>query len=250
MTLTAPEHVHAAGGDLRLGDEAQRQQHGGDPDRHVDVEGPLPRQVLGEDAAEQQADGRAADGDGRPDAQRPRALGALLEGGGHDRQRRRRDHRRAEALQRARSDEELGRGREAVEQRRDGEDDHADDEQALAPDEVGGAAAEQQEAAEGERVCVHDPLQRAGREVEVLLDRGQRHVHDGRVQHDHELGDAHEHQDEPLVGDPRWVRRCSRGGSGGSGCGCGRGGPVRQPRSTGVVGPLRSGGLGRALTEP
>ena len=33
------------------------------------------------------------------------------------------------------------------------------------------------------------------------------------------------------------------------GCRCGRGGPVRQPRSTGVPGPLRSGGFGRALTE-
>ena len=48
-----------------------RQRDGGDADRHVDEEDPLPRQVLGEDAAEQQADGRAADGDGRPDARAP-----------------------------------------------------------------------------------------------------------------------------------------------------------------------------------
>ena len=63
--------MSAALGDPRLGDEAQRQQHRGDADRHVDEEDPLPRQVLGEDAAEQQADGRAADGDR---AQTPSAL--------------------------------------------------------------------------------------------------------------------------------------------------------------------------------
>ena len=50
-------------------------------------------------------------------------------------------------------------GASPFEQRRDREDDDADEEDPLAPDEVARAPAEQQEAAERERVGVHDPLQ-------------------------------------------------------------------------------------------
>jgi hypothetical protein len=72
-------------------------------------------------------------------------------------------------------------------------------EQALASEEVGRAPAEQQEAAEEEGVDVDDPLQADRREVEAGLDRRQRDVHDGRVEHDHELRDADENENEPTV---------------------------------------------------
>ena len=46
-----------------------------------------------------------------------------------------------------------------------GEDDDARDEEPLRAEEVGGAASEQEEAAEDEGVRVDDPLQARGREV-------------------------------------------------------------------------------------
>ena len=42
------------------------------------------------------------------------------------------------------------------------------------------------------------PLEARGAESEVLLDRGERHVHDGDVQDHHELGQADDDQDEGL----------------------------------------------------
>ena len=50
-----------------------------------------------------------------------------------------------------------------------------------------------------ERVAVDHPLQVRGAEAEVGLDRRQRDVHDGRVEHDHELREAHDHEHEPAV---------------------------------------------------
>src|SRR5437764_562334 len=82
----------------------------------------------------------------------------------------------------ASGNQHAARLRQAVEQAGEGEGGDAREEEPLAPDEVTGAPAEQQEAAEHERVGVHDPLEAAGGEVEVLLDRRQRDVHDGRVE--------------------------------------------------------------------
>ena len=129
------------------------------PDRDVDEEDPRPRQRLDEDAAEHEPDRAAADGDRRPHAHRLRPLCALRERRGDDRQRGRRDQRGAEALQAAEDDEHAGARREPVEQRGDGEDDEADEEDLLAPSEVARAPAEQEEAAEHQRVRVDDPLQ-------------------------------------------------------------------------------------------
>ena len=142
---------------VALGQQARGEQRGGDADRHVDEQDPLPAEVLGEHAAEQHARGAARAGDGAPDAQRAVALGALGEGVGHDRQRGGGDERGAEALQGARGDEPDVGLRQAAEQRGEREDDEADHEELAAAQEVGEAAAEQQEAAEGEGVGVDDP---------------------------------------------------------------------------------------------
>ena len=75
----------------------------------------------------------------------------------------------------------------------------ADEEDLLAPGEVAGAAAEEEEAAEDQRVGVDDPLQVRVRHVEVLLDRRQRDVDDRRVEDDHELRQADEDEDEPGI---------------------------------------------------
>ena len=152
----------------RLRDEPEREHERGDADRDVDEEDPWPGEVLRQHAAENQADGGAADRDRCPDAQRPRALLALGERRGDDRKCGRRDQRRAETLQRTRTDEHaLARGK-SVEERRAREDYEPDQEDPLPAEQVAGAAAEQQKAAEHEGVGVDDPLQVALGQVEVL----------------------------------------------------------------------------------
>jgi len=79
---------------------------------------------------------------------------ALGEGRGDDRERRGRDDRAPEPLHGARDDEHALAGRQAAHERRGGEQHQPGHEDLLAPEQVGGAPAEQQEAGEGERVGV------------------------------------------------------------------------------------------------
>src|SRR4029079_17423512 len=88
-----------------LAEQHGRERQRGDPDREVDEEDPLPAQEIGEDTAEQHAGRGTEAADSAPDAERDVALLALGEGGHEDRQRRRRDDRRAEALNRAGADQ-------------------------------------------------------------------------------------------------------------------------------------------------
>ena len=184
---------------LRLGHERSERTNAAIPT------GTLTKKIHGherncvERAADDEPDGAAADRDRGPDAERLRPLRAVGEGRRDDRERCRRDERGAESLQRAEADQHPGARREPVEQRGAREDDEAEQEEPLAPEQVPDAAAEKQEAAEDERVGVHDPLEVRLGEVEVFLDRGQRDVHDRRVEHDHELGEADEHEDDPGV---------------------------------------------------
>ena len=128
-------------------------------DRHVDEEDPLPAEVLGQHAAGEHADRGARAADRAPDPERLVALGALLERRHDDRERGRRDDRRAEALNGARADQHAFGAREAAGERGGGEDDHAGEEDAAPAEEVGRAAAEQEEAAERDRVGGDDPLE-------------------------------------------------------------------------------------------
>jgi hypothetical protein len=194
VTVTeAPVGHHAA----RLGDVAQRGERGADPDGDVDDEDPRPAEDVGQDAAEEQAEGAAGAGDRAPDAHRAGAIPALGEGGGDDRQRRGGDQGGAEALHAARDDQHLTRVGESVGGRRRAEERDADQEQLAAADEVGGAAAEEQETTEHQRVGVDDPLQLLGGQVQVLLDRRQGDIDDRRVEHDHELGEADDDEGGP-----------------------------------------------------
>jgi hypothetical protein len=131
-------------------------------------------------------------------AERAVALRALGEGRGQDGERGGRQDRRAEALEGARRDQLALGGRQAAEQRREREQDEADGEDAAAAEQVGHATAEQQEAAEDERVGVDDPGQVLLGEIEVAADRRQRHVDDRGVEHDDELGRGEEGESEAL----------------------------------------------------
>ncbi len=153
---------------LRLRHEAERRDERDDAHGHVDEEDPRPRERLRQPAAEHEAERRTADGDRRPYAERLRALPALGERRRDDRQRRRGDERRAEALERAEADQHPRARREPVQERRGREDDEADEEEPLAAEQVTGTTAEQQEAAEDERVRVDDPLQVGLTQPEIL----------------------------------------------------------------------------------
>ena len=67
----------------------------------------------------------------------------------------------------AHRDEHPGGDREAAEEREEREEREPDHEEPAAPEQVAHAAAEEQEAAERERVAAHDPLEVLGREVEI-----------------------------------------------------------------------------------
>ncbi len=120
--------------------------------------------------------------------------------------------RGAEPLEAAEGDQRaLGPG-EPVEQRADGKEHEARHEEAAPAEQVGHPPAEQERAAEEDRVGGDDPLQALLGEVQVGLDRGEGDVHDRDVQNDHELGGDDERQREPLP--PVWVglrRRDSNG---------------------------------------
>jgi hypothetical protein len=117
-----------------------------------------------------------------------------------DRERRRRQDRAAKPLDGSRCGQPGIRRREATGEAGGREDRETDEEHALLSEEVSGAAAEEQEAGEGEHVGIHDPLQPRRRVVQVASDRGERDVDDRDVEHDHELGDARDRQDQAGVG--------------------------------------------------
>jgi hypothetical protein len=101
-------------------DGGQRER--GQPDRDVDEEDPAPAQVLAEQPAEQWADRQGEGADGAPDADGGRALPALGEGRGDDRQGGRRDQGGPEALHGPADHQHVHVAGEPGGQRRRGED--------------------------------------------------------------------------------------------------------------------------------
>ena len=83
-----------------------------------------------------------------------------------------RGDRGADALQRAGGEQPGRRLGEPAEQRGEGEEGDAGHEDPAPAEDVAGAGAEQQQAAEGQGVGVLDPGEAGGREVEVLVDVG------------------------------------------------------------------------------
>lgn len=184
-------------------------------DRDVDQQHPAPGQIAGEQAADQAARRAAARADRRPRTDRPGPLGPLGKGRGEDRQRGGRQHGRADALHGPGRDQHPGVLREPARETGGGEEREPDQEDPLAPEEVGGPAAQQQESGEGQRVGVDHPLQPGLAEVQIGAHGRQRHVHHGHVEDDEELPGADREQHRPrrsgaaLVPLPPPVRRRS-----------------------------------------
>ncbi len=87
--------------------------------------------------------------------------------------------------------------REPAQERGDDEDGERDQEDAAAPEQVGGASAEQQKAAVAEDVGADDPLQRARGHVQARADRRQRDTHHRHVERIEEERPAEDEQRAP-----------------------------------------------------
>ena len=121
---------------LLVREEPRGEYRGGDADRHVHEEDPVPRDGLGQHAAGEQADRGARGGDERVDADRLRLLPGLREHRHDHAEDHGRGHRAADALQEAGADQQaLARG-QAAEQRGEREEREAGEEHPLAADQV------------------------------------------------------------------------------------------------------------------
>ena len=182
----------------RLAGQQQRsagERHRGEDQVHV--QRPPPGQVLGQRAAQQQPDRAAGPGDRPVDAERLAAVLLAGERGGQQRQRRRHQQRRERALAGPRGDQHGEVDRGAADGRHDGEPGQPDQEGDLPAQQVGQPAAEQQQAAERQRVGGDHPLPVHGAETQRPLRGRQRDVHDRQVQHHHQLRQADHAQDQP-----------------------------------------------------
>jgi hypothetical protein len=179
-------------------------------DGNVDEEDPLPPRSGGERPADDHADRRCAAADGPEDGQRLVACRTLRKRVDQDRQCGGRGQRRAEPLARPGGHQLAQRSREPGGERRDREQPEAADQHLPSAEQIGGPAAQQQEATEHQPVGDDHPLQIRLSEAQVGLHRRQGHVHDGDVEDDHELGAAHQRQDQSGAGgSPCHARFCT-----------------------------------------
>ena len=126
--------------------------------------------------------------------------------GEDDRHGGRAQHRRTRSLdQPGRDQQRVGR-REPAEQRAGDEHAGAEEEHPAPPEDVRGAARDQQQSPEGEEVGVQDPGGSDGGEAEVGRDGRQRDVQDAGVEHHHELR-SDQGEDERQS---RGLRMCNR----------------------------------------
>ena len=199
-----------------LGDEAPRQPEGSSGDRQVDPERGTPADRVDEEAAERRPERGGDGGSGGPGADRAAAHG-LREARRDDGEALRHQERRADPLNRARRDQEADARRHGTGERGGREDDDADDEDEPAAETVAETAADQDEAAEHQRIGVDHPLQRRELGTERTLHRRQRNRDDGAVDEGERRGEDRGGKDERLVDRSSLGTRLGRGGAAGSG---------------------------------
>ena len=199
----------------RVVDEAGDHEDGENADGNVDVEGVAPTEGVGEPAAER---GAEDGGDDDAEAIGGHGHGALCGGKAFEQDglRERLQCAAAGALHDAGEQNDAERGRRSAEERGDGEDDDADEQEALAAEAAGEPVGGGQDDGVGDEVAGEHPggfgvggRERAG-------DVGQRDRGDGGVEHLHEGGQHDRDRDEPRV-DALGERIAGLGGGGGHG---------------------------------
>ena len=182
-----------------LADQRPPEEDRHEADRQVDEEDPVPVDRLGQGTAGQQADRAAADDHEHVGAHRLRPLDRQRELGDDDREDHRDRQRTTDALDEAGGDQEGLAAGEAADGGGEREEEDAAEEDPLASDEVTEPSGHQQEAAEGDQVGVDHPGEARLREVEVVLDRRQGDVHDGRVEDAHQLAETDDEERDPAA---------------------------------------------------
>ena len=167
-------------------DEAHGEERRHDPDRNVHEEDPVPVDEVREDAACEQPDRAAGRGHEAEHADRLCLLPRLGEHHDDHPERHRRCRRAAGTLDEAGRDQHLLALRKGAQKRGGREHAQPGQEYASMTEQVSEAPCQQQQAAEGDQIGVDHPGEVVLGEVEVVLDRGERDVHDGRVEHDHQ----------------------------------------------------------------
>ena len=109
------------------------------------------------------------------------------EGSGHE-------QRRAHSLCHSERHERSQGGRGATEGRRDREQDETRQEYHFTAEPVAERPGGEQQAGKDERVAVDHPLEPRDGRAELLLDTGERHVHDGCIEDHHEVAKADGHE--------------------------------------------------------
>ena len=181
-------------------DAREKRGHGGEnknPDRYVDEERPPPVDPFGDDASQEDTRCAASRCGGAPDAHRLTEVGRLCEQTQHKSHRGGRDQRCSKTLPGPRCHQHRVRPGKAGEERRCGQNNETDAEDAPRPEVICQPPAEQKQTTESDHVRVEDPLQARVAETECLLDVRQRDPDDRRV-HDHEeLRDAEQPEGPP-----------------------------------------------------
>ena len=152
--------------------QAQRHDRRGHGDHKVDVQAPAPGQDLGERAAEYQPERGATAGDRTEDPERCGPVGRPLERHRQQPQRRGCEQRAECPLERSGGHEHAEGLGQPADRRGDREPDQAGDQGPLAPEQITELAAQQQEAAERQRVGGDDPLPALGREISAFWAEG------------------------------------------------------------------------------
>lgn len=178
---------------MQLEDEDENGE-GNAAKRQVDVEAPAPRDLGGEDAAENGPNGRGKGPDHAKDAKVHAAV-AHGEEVGYANVGQGNGAAAADALDGAGADEHAHAGADGTQQGADPEDGDGEDENGLAAKDVGQLAPGGDEGGAGEQVGAADP-DVAGAGVEVRRDGGHGGGDDGHVEGGEEEGDAERRDDE------------------------------------------------------
>lgn len=153
--------------------------------------------MVEQDPAHDRADREAGSAEDGPQRDR---LGpfALIEQHGEDRERRRKEHRCADAHERAQPDELRRRRREGSGERAASEHREAREEHRLAAVTIREPAAEQQQARDHNRVRVDDPLQIVNVGLQINREERQRHIGHRHVDRAHQGGETQHAQRESV----------------------------------------------------
>ena len=127
-------------------------------DGQIDVQAPAPIDVLGQEATEDEPEGRAGDANRGVDPKGPSPFTRIGEGRGQERQHRRGQEGAEETLHAAGAYQHDGGLGGAADGRGQGEADDPGHQHTLRAEHVADAPAQEEEPAEGQRVGSHDPL--------------------------------------------------------------------------------------------